>query len=181
MPLSNHERVGKGFAHLTKGLSPFVERELKAAYGDEWRHKTRNPVRDDKAKRRTIDPHSEWEAQSLLLAMSNTWSDVFQRVLGRAERSLISGACASTLEAWADQKPFTTDDAYRALDSMSRLLAAVSALRPPMSNRKSRSSCASDSRNTHGRTAERWPTCPSRGSHPLDSSRGAKLLRLIPT
>ncbi|HZY70856.1 MAG TPA: Swt1 family HEPN domain-containing protein [Thermoplasmata archaeon] len=126
MPFTNHERVGKGFAHLAKGLTPFVERELQAVYGEEWRHKTTKAIREDKAERRTTDAHSAWDAQSILLAMSNAWSDVFHRVLGRAESGLIS-ELREIRDRWAHQKPFTTDDAYRALDSMSRLLAAVSA------------------------------------------------------
>ena len=126
MPLSNHERVGKGFAHLTKGLSPFVERELKAVYGEQWRQKTPNTVQEDKTKHRRIGAHSEWGAQSILLTMSNAWNDVFHRVLGRAERGMVS-ELREVRERWDLQKPFTTDDAYRALDSMSRLLAAVSA------------------------------------------------------
>ncbi|NMC10622.1 MAG: hypothetical protein GYA39_06575, partial [Methanothrix sp.] len=36
MALSNHERVGKGLEILRKGIQPFVERELKAFYGNLW-------------------------------------------------------------------------------------------------------------------------------------------------
>jgi hypothetical protein len=34
MAISNHERVGKALELLKQGLRPFVERELKAHFGD---------------------------------------------------------------------------------------------------------------------------------------------------
>ena len=36
MALSNQERVRKGLELLTPGLFPFVEREMKAQYADDW-------------------------------------------------------------------------------------------------------------------------------------------------
>jgi hypothetical protein len=36
MAITNHERVGKSLELLKGGLAPFVERELKARYGDGW-------------------------------------------------------------------------------------------------------------------------------------------------
>ena len=51
-----------------------------------------------------------------------------QKTLGRAERSLIS-ELREIRNKWAHQKPFSSDDAYRALDSAARLLSAVVA--PP--------------------------------------------------
>jgi hypothetical protein len=39
MALSNSERIGKGLELLKAGLIPFVEQELKAVYGDEWKEK----------------------------------------------------------------------------------------------------------------------------------------------
>ena len=34
--MSNHERIDRGLALLRTGLQPFVERELKAFYGNIW-------------------------------------------------------------------------------------------------------------------------------------------------
>ena len=45
---------------------------------------------------------------------------------GQAERSLVS-ELRDVRNKWAHQKPFSSDDAYRALDSAGRLLTAVSA------------------------------------------------------
>ena len=36
MAVTNPERVGKALALLKDGLRPFVERELKAQFGDRW-------------------------------------------------------------------------------------------------------------------------------------------------
>ncbi len=36
MAISNHERVGRALNLLRDGLYPFVEREMKAVYGDRW-------------------------------------------------------------------------------------------------------------------------------------------------
>jgi predicted AAA+ superfamily ATPase len=71
-------------------------------------------------------PVAQWDAAGLLKLMWETWNDVFGRTLGRAERSLVQ-ELREWRNKWAHQEPFSSDDADRALDSVSRLLAAVSA------------------------------------------------------
>ena len=58
--------------------------------------------------------------------MWETWNDVFRAVLGRAERNFVS-ELRDHRNNWAHQRPFSGDDAYRALDTTNRLLTAVSA------------------------------------------------------
>jgi predicted AAA+ superfamily ATPase len=58
--------------------------------------------------------------------MWDQWNEVFSKHLGRADRTLIS-ELRDVRNRWAHQEPFSTDDAYRALDSIHRLLSAVSA------------------------------------------------------
>ena len=36
MAATNHERVGRGLTFLGQGLAPFVERECRAKWGDQW-------------------------------------------------------------------------------------------------------------------------------------------------
>ena len=36
MAITNHQRVGKAMDLLKAGLAPFVERELKPQYRDDW-------------------------------------------------------------------------------------------------------------------------------------------------
>ncbi len=126
MAITNHERVGKGLTSLTAGLAPFVEHELKAAYGEAWKDRAAATLAEDKVKRDIQTVQATWDAQVLLVVMWYNWTDVFRRVLGQAERSLVS-ELRDVRNRWAHQKPFTTDDAYRALDSIHRLLQAVSA------------------------------------------------------
>ena len=58
--------------------------------------------------------------------MWDQWNSVFYNVLGHAERSLVSELRVSR-NKWAHQKAFSTDDLYRALDSIQRLLTSISA------------------------------------------------------
>ena len=71
-------------------------------------------------------PVAQWDVAGLLKLMWETWNDVFGRTLGRAERSLVQEV-RDWRNKWAHQEPFSGDDTDRALDSMARLLTAVSA------------------------------------------------------
>ena len=125
MAITNHERVGKALDLLKAGLGPFVDREVKGAL--EWRKldafKLRDYAEDPVLANK---PTSEWDVAGLLKLMWETWNDVFRTILGRADRSLVS-ELRDHRNRWAHQESFSSDDAYRALDSVGRLLAAVSA------------------------------------------------------
>ncbi len=124
MALTNQERVGKAMDLLRTGLAPFVERELKNAHGERARAEALKLVGDEPnaAKR----PLAEWDVAALLKVMRNAWTDVFGRILGRAERTLVH-ELGDWRNDWAHQKALSSDDADRALDSMNRLLTAISA------------------------------------------------------
>jgi predicted AAA+ superfamily ATPase len=125
MAMTNQERVGKGMELLRTGLAPFVEREVHAAV-------KAGTVRMDAVRRFAEDPMlsgkpiTQWDVSGLLKLMVETWTDVFKRTLGSADRNLVL-ELRDVRNKWAHQNPFSGDDADRALDSMSRLLAAVSA------------------------------------------------------
>ena len=124
MAVSNPSRLGEALDLLRCGLQPFVERALKATYKDRWLEAAFPSV---PARWRTGDPSSvKWDTQSLLVVMCELWSDCFKRLLTQAERSLVS-ELREVRNRWAHQEPFSNDDAYRALDSASRLLSAVGA------------------------------------------------------
>lgn len=125
MAITNHERVGKALDALKDGLRPFIEREMKSAFGAAWVAKVKDILSDT----RLIGPGSEdtmGDVAVMLVLMDRVWSDVFRQVLGKAERSLVN-ELLEIRHRWAHQRTFTSDDAYRALDSASRLLSAVSA------------------------------------------------------
>ena len=125
MAPTNQERVGKALELLRAGLAPFVEREVQSnvkagrVHMDVLRRFSDDPLLNSK-------PISQWDAGALLRLMWDTWNDVFSRTLGYAERSLVS-ELRDARNKWAHQMPFSSRDAERALDSMSRLLAAISA------------------------------------------------------
>lgn len=122
MALSNHERVGRALEILNKGLKPFIEREMQAKYGDRWQQEALKSLRDQHPPG-ADDTHLD--SQLLLLIIWDQWNTVFREVLGHAERSLVS-ELRETRNRWAHQKVFSTDDVYRALDSIQRLLTPIS-------------------------------------------------------
>jgi len=125
MAQSNHERVGKALELLNKGLQPFIEREMQAVHGERWLQEAATGLRDyHLASARSGELSGD--TQALLMIMWDQWQAVFRNVLGHAERSLVS-ELRETRNKWAHQEAFSTDDAYRALDSIQRLLTAVSA------------------------------------------------------
>lgn len=125
MAISNHERVGKAMELLRQGLGPFVEREVQARIkAGTLNMETIRRFADDPML--ANKPIAQWDASGQLRLMWETWNDIFKYTLGFAERSLVS-ELREWRNKWAHQEPFSSDDADRALDSMARLLAAVSA------------------------------------------------------
>ena len=124
MAITNHDRVGKALELLKAGLGPFAEREFASIYRDKVATETIRFVGEDRlnSKKKITD----WDAAALLKLMWESWNDVFRRTLGQAERTLVS-ELREVRNQWAHQQSFSSDDAYRALDSAGRLLAAVSA------------------------------------------------------
>ena len=124
MALTNHERVGKALELLKTGLLPFIERELKAKYGNGWAFEVKDVLSDTRlaaGKGETLQ-----DVAASLVVMDRKWTEVFRQILGKSERSLVN-ELLGVRNAWAHQEPFSSDDAYRALDSAGRLLSAVSA------------------------------------------------------
>ena len=125
MAITNHERVGKALELLKAGLGPFVGREIKSAIaaGSLTQDRVKGFVEDPMLANKPIE---EWDSSALLKLMWETWNEVFRRILGHSERSLVS-EIRDWRNKWAHQQPISGDDAYRALDSAGRLLSAVSA------------------------------------------------------
>ena len=88
MTMSNSKRVDDALQLLSKGLAPFVERELKTAYGDDWIVevlKADPNAHTGSAKIASLD-----DVQFLLKTMWSMWNSVFRKVLGQDERTLVS-------------------------------------------------------------------------------------------
>jgi predicted AAA+ superfamily ATPase len=120
--ISNRERVGRAFELLAAGLEPYVAGELRAAVGQKWWEIAR--ARVDGGRGLKLSPA---DPQVQLRVLAEFWQPVFGRVLGRTERTLVF-ELQDVRNRWAHNDRFSADDAYRALDSIERLLIAVSAL-----------------------------------------------------
>lgn len=126
MAITNHERVGKMLDLLRDGLQPFIERELQAQYQQLWLEEVRATLSSQQLTFAGTEDKPHWDIAAILAVMWNQWNEVFRKTLGHAERTLVS-ELRDTRNKWAHQRPFSTDDAYRSLDSAARLLATVSA------------------------------------------------------
>jgi hypothetical protein len=126
MAQSNHERVGKALDQLNAGVRPFIEREMQAVHGERWLEMAQQGLRSDRVPGQRGRSQPNWDTQALLAVMWDQWNVVFKNILSQAHRSLVS-ELRDVRNQWAHQNAFTADDAYRALDSIHRLLAAISA------------------------------------------------------
>ena len=125
LTMTNSERVGKALKELkAEGLAPFLIREFENRF---------QQAADSEARRAMGDypilpsaHFGEWDVAPQLSLIIQAWQDVFRQVLGPADRSY----CYSLREVrrkWAHQESFTSDDTYRALDDVERLLLGVGA------------------------------------------------------
>jgi predicted AAA+ superfamily ATPase len=124
MAITNQERIGKAMELLRQGLAPFVAREFESLQKGKGTAELMRYMGEDRTAAKK--PLAEWDVAALLKLMWEAWNEVFRNTLGRAERSLVQ-ELRDSRNRWAHQEPFSSDDADRALDSMSRLLTAVSA------------------------------------------------------
>ena len=123
MAMTNHERIGKALTLLSEGLAPFVARECQAKYGEGWVQSISRMDRTAGASEKKVSPT---DAQFLLKVMWDEWQSIFRTVLGQTDRTYVS-ELRDVRNRWAHQDTFSTDDAERALDTMRRLLLAISA------------------------------------------------------
>ncbi len=123
MAATNHERVGQALGLLSRGLAPFVARECQSKYGERWLAAV---TRMDPGSAQSAKKISPTDAQFLLKVIWDEWQSVFRTTLGQSERTYVS-ELRDVRNRWAHQDAFSGDDAYRSLDSIHRLLLAVSA------------------------------------------------------
>lgn len=124
--ITNYERVGRTLDLLRQGLTPFVQQEAQSSFHDKWRDRIIELFPHDAQAAKVISGNDPWDCQIVLVTMWQLWNDVFRKTLGHVERSLVS-ELRQFRNDWAHQKQFSTDDAYRCMDSAERLLTSVSA------------------------------------------------------
>lgn len=123
MALSNRDRVGRALELLPVGLRPFVEREAQAVHGKYW---VTRCTEHWPGELNWDGDSPRLDAAALLRILWEQWNSLFYKTLGQAERSIVS-ELRDVRNRWAHQEPFSSDDTYRAFDSIQRLLSAVGA------------------------------------------------------
>ncbi len=124
MAISNHERVGRGLILLNQGLYPYVKREMQKVYGESWLNETASCFSKEQSRRKAEEILSE-DISALLRVMIRHWEKVFKK-LNFENRALV-GELIEIRNKWAHQRRFSADDCYRAIDTITRLLKAISA------------------------------------------------------
>jgi len=129
---NNHVQVSQGFRILLGALAPYIARELKIEYGDDWwKTAVIDTLYDD--QKRDLPLSGEWAvlvdsldiARSLLL-FDLHWQRVFRKKLSIDHRTWakeLVGVRNKLAHLGGDD--FTDDNTWRALDTMSRLCEQI--------------------------------------------------------
>ena len=118
------DRVTRALDLLAQGIAPYIEREFKKIFGENWAASARESFREDRGQFVHTEEFIRRDAHSLLTIMWDQWNRVFRHQLNQPERSLVS-ELRDFRNRWAHQEMFNFDDTYRILDSVQRLLVAV--------------------------------------------------------
>jgi predicted AAA+ superfamily ATPase len=123
MAKSTRQYVFEGMELLPAALIPFVEKRLESSLKGHWQVQVLE-------KLPSLRPNSNgevgWDQAALFNAMDRFWGEAFKTVLGRAERALVN-ELSDVRNKLSHNETFSYDDAERALDSMRRLMEAISA------------------------------------------------------
>jgi hypothetical protein len=123
MAKSARQQVFEGMELLPEALAPFVEKRLESSLTGHWQVQVVEKVSGLKSN---SDGAVGWDQQGLLKTMMAFWKDAFAMVLGHPERSYVS-ELLDVRNKLSHNEAFSYDDAERALDTMRRLMEAISA------------------------------------------------------
>ena len=129
---SNHDLMTKGFDRLLEALAPYIVRELIQTYGaDFWKTGVVDKLYDDQKRDLPTSGKPGALAKSLdiakcLLLIEINWRDVFGKKLPRDCKNYVIELKGKRNE-WAHKgiEDVTDSNAFRALDTMSRLAEQV--------------------------------------------------------
>ena len=124
MAISNRDRVGRGFELLAEGLRQFVDQLMSAAAGSAGDWLALLAAREN-AKHGGARNYDKNDPAVLLKVLTEEWR-IFKDRLSRPEQAMCS-ELRDVRNKWAHNAAFNSDDTYRALDSMERLLTAADA------------------------------------------------------
>jgi hypothetical protein len=120
--ISNNARVARALYLLKLDLDNFVAREFSNYHQDQTLAVLNQILGQS---RDSQNPFRKMKTQDLLAVVQASWWNVFDRAMGGIEPGLIR-ELALTHESWAGRNNFSAESAYQALNSVQRLLAAMS-------------------------------------------------------
>ncbi|MEP6544313.1 ribonuclease III [Microcoleus vaginatus GB1-A2] len=125
--MNNNERVGNALNFLCQRLYPYVKQQMQVFYGERWLAKAQDCLANNKIpKKKLIDNILREDILTLLSVMSKQWDNVFQAHLTPFEKALVI-ELIEVRNNWAHNSSFSTEDTYRALGSIAKLLKVISA------------------------------------------------------
>ncbi|WP_414566210.1 MULTISPECIES: ribonuclease III [unclassified Anabaena] len=122
----NRDRIGKALDFLRQGLYPYVEQKMQEVHGSSWMTKVASHLRDHQKAKQQINEIIREDVSALLTVVNREWDKVFKNSLSQPDRALVN-ELLEVRNQWAHQSTFSTDDTYRAVDSVLRLLKSMSA------------------------------------------------------
>ncbi len=127
MARSNRERVGLALDWFVDGYRPFVIQQMDARHSGQGVAKAQEYLEQrGRAGSHVPSGPDEWDTACVISIILSDWQYLFRLKLGKAERGML-GELEEIRNEWAHQQTFSTDDTLRALDTIHRLLNAVSA------------------------------------------------------
>jgi hypothetical protein len=132
MATSNRDRVGRTLERLAPALDAFITAAVAQAVppGKDWTvllaaRDAKKGITAKSYDRRDVQDQFRMLTDNIGHALQPGWYP-FDDKLSRSEKSLAE-ELKETRNQWAHLKPFSADDAYRALDSAERFLRAIGA------------------------------------------------------
>ena len=122
MAVTNADRISKALTHTRDGLRPIIDRALRSWIGPDWINRV-----NGSSNRPVATPNTD-DLSLLLSAIlaPQFWNGFWSRQFSAGHRALIF-ELRDVRNRWAHQESFSSDDAYRAMDTMERVLEAFNA------------------------------------------------------
>ncbi|MEB3342497.1 ribonuclease III [Okeania sp.] len=124
---NNQEIINKSLNLLAQGLYPYIEREMKEVYPDNWLQKAKSSLQDQSAARKCNFPKIFPEDVSLQLKLIiKQWDEVFKNKLSKSKIAIVE-ELIEIRNNCAHQSLFSTDDTYEALYLITKFIKAIDA------------------------------------------------------
>ncbi|EYR63017.1 ATPase AAA [Actinotalea ferrariae CF5-4] len=173
MAVSNKEQVGRALDVLAEALEPFVDRVLGPLLptGQPWT--VLLELKDEARGRPRADRYNPMDLHLQLRAINERHGELgfpFDGPLSRGERNL-AGELADVRNRVAHNESFSPDDAYRALDTVERLLRAIGSIPQADEVRRRRLDIQRGAYESETRRAGRAPATPDTADTDLPAWR----------